>query len=483
MSKKAKASEEDVRKMSRGIMFNHQDMAGSLGLNGAAKNLVGSDGLEGLSAALGDVERLAPELSDGEMPEEEPEEGEGDGCDEPKAPKWWDQSRALNKAHKALVQTYDKLHENAKAELKKMQDLHKQYQKCSVKERQQMAGDAQILQTRMMCLEKVFDAAESLQGFINGFDATVATPVPDSASLTSDSMGLLGKAAPCANFRKLKVFRDLRSDIEKTWECKTLEELEAHKSSWGDLKAPVSDLVAACKSAGSDLSRSFKAVQKAQSQIQAAKAKPAKKGATAGTSGVGGTLFQLLAKLEAVEQICEGEPLLSTDVPMLIRSKPENQMAFENLPSIKTPLLEEFLRVFAVQANAHKLERANKRYPEHTETFKAMSMRMASILSQTAVAATDVPQDLKAALEVQAVIVQKNVTKVSSEKHFAGQAFLIAFMCSIHCLGELVLQLFMLLTIDLIILCVCRCCSIDDEWISGGHCCAIEGNGRASGGN
>ena len=254
--------------------------------------------LMGWRDSFGDVERLAPQLSDGEMPEEEPEEGEGDGCDEPKAPKWWDQSRALNKAHKALVQTYDKLHENAKAELKKMQDLHKQYQKCSVKERQQMAGDAQILQTRMMCLEKVFDTAESLQGFINGFDAT---PVPDSASLTSDSMGLLGKAAPCANFCKLKVFRDLRSDIEKTWECKTLEELEAHKSSWGDLKAPVSDLVAACKSAGSDLSRSFKAVQKAQSQIQAAKAKPAKKGATAGTSGVG-------AKLEAVEQICLCSP-------------------------------------------------------------------------------------------------------------------------------------------------------------------------------
>ena len=34
----------------------------------------------------------------------------------------------------------------------------------------------------------------------------------------------------------------------------------------------------------------------------------------------------------------------------------------------------------------------------------------------------DLPQDLKVAFDVQAVIIQKNVLKVATEKHHAGRA-------------------------------------------------------------
>ena len=63
-STKRKATEDDIKKMSRNMMLGHDEVAGAQTLQEAARALRG--GMEGPSAALGDVEAMAPEEEDGE---------------------------------------------------------------------------------------------------------------------------------------------------------------------------------------------------------------------------------------------------------------------------------------------------------------------------------------------------------------------------------------------------------------------------------
>ena len=102
---KKKATNDDVTKMSRGLMLNHQDIAGAnVSLAGAATSLAGGLGMEGTS--ISNVKGLVREDSEGE-PSHKEEEAEGDEENgeaerNKKILKFWDRDRAVNKAQKSL---------------------------------------------------------------------------------------------------------------------------------------------------------------------------------------------------------------------------------------------------------------------------------------------------------------------------------------------------------------------------------------------
>ena len=115
---KKKGTEEDVRKMAKGLTLDHDKVAGAGSLLDAAQNFRGGSGMEGLTSILGDVQALLPESDAEDGPDQEGEEAAEEGEDEEgkdqeelvtKKQKWFDRDRAVSKANKMLVATYDKM--------------------------------------------------------------------------------------------------------------------------------------------------------------------------------------------------------------------------------------------------------------------------------------------------------------------------------------------------------------------------------------
>ena len=110
---KKKATEEDVRKMAKGLTLDHDKVAGAGSLLDAAQNFRSGSGMEGLTSILGDVQALLPESDAEDGPEQEGEEAAEEGEDQEelvtKKQKWFDRDRAVSKANKMLVATYDKM--------------------------------------------------------------------------------------------------------------------------------------------------------------------------------------------------------------------------------------------------------------------------------------------------------------------------------------------------------------------------------------
>ena len=245
---KRKATEEDVRKMSRGLMVNHGIVAGSVSLQDAARGLSsGGHDMESLSAALGDVELLAPEQSEDEAEQEadaEGEEEEEEVIDKnsrgSKKTKWWDRDRSVNKVHKQMRTIYDKMLGAAKAELQKTEELVADVRGMSSRSKKQLEGDLTILQSRTTCLQKVLERSDSLKQYLATFDGV---PLSDKASSKSDPVKVLGKAAPSRTFRQLRAFSDWDIEVEQLLEAQSSEELETSKTAVNEIfKAPIADL-------------------------------------------------------------------------------------------------------------------------------------------------------------------------------------------------------------------------------------------------
>ena len=91
-------------------------------------------------------------------------------------------------------------------------------------------------------------------------------------------------------------------------------------------------------------------------------------------------VFHLMAKMSNVVQAKEGEPLASLEMPALICSDREKHNNFENLPGVKTAVYQEFSQLFEVQAAAHRLDRASKKFPEDSDVNKALTQRLNDIM-------------------------------------------------------------------------------------------------------
>ena len=75
----------------------------------------------------------------------------------------------------------------------------------------------------------------------------------ERTSSCGDPARPLGHAPPTQTFQDLVCFDQWLADIETSLECASKDEIEAKKKSSSDIRGPIVDLIAACKSATGDL--------------------------------------------------------------------------------------------------------------------------------------------------------------------------------------------------------------------------------------
>eukprot|EP00439_Symbiodinium_sp_Y106_P085503 s444_g28.t1 len=329
-NQKKKATEAEVQKMARTLMVNHDSAPGSMDLHDAARGMVGSHDMEGLSSTLADVEALAPDSEGSEPEKDDAEQDEDEDVElklKPKKAKWWDRDRHVNKAHKTLMTAYEKLYESASSQLSKCKEVEKEVSALPRKDKKIVEGDLAILQSRYACLQKLWETEEGLRDYIRDFDA----PAP------------------------LKTFASYKAKLDDVLEATSTDEVEAAKNT-------VNDVYRASKSAESDLTKAVKAIRKAE-QEAAAKTGPKKKAAA---KGGGQGVFDRADKLATVPQNTEGENILNLALPCLVHSLDEKQRSFENTNVVKAQVLQEFVQLFSAQSTAQKLDRAHKRLPRRS---------------------------------------------------------------------------------------------------------------------
>ena len=329
---KKKATEEDVRKMAKGLTLDHDKVAGAGSLLDAAQNFRSGSGMEGLTSILGDVQALLPESDAEDGPEQEGEEAAEEGEDEEgkdqeelvtKKQKWFDRDRAVSKANKILVATYDKMFKTSTTELDKMEKMLKDYDGLTPSERKQLEGDVTILRSRLACLQAVHGTDDALKRLIaeveRAGEKTAASP-PSSASSAADPMRGLGRAPPCGSYKKLRTMQAWRNHADSVLECQTLAEIEKVKSDAADYKNPIADLVAASKTASSDVSKGLKALQAARKlqQEKEPSGKSARKKASAALSGP--PVFDLAEHCKPITVLAENEPIPDLSYPALIQT-------------------------------------------------------------------------------------------------------------------------------------------------------------------
>ena len=152
-------------------------------------------------------------------------------------------------------------------------------------------GDLTILQSRLQCLEKIFESSSSLSSYLALWNEPSTVSGAAGASSRGDSAKLLGKSPPARTFMKLRVLAEWEDEIDNVLECDSVDAIEQLKTRLSEVfKQPVADLIAACKSASGDLSKSLKAVAKATEQQQSVKPRSAKKSTGAATGGLNGRL-------------------------------------------------------------------------------------------------------------------------------------------------------------------------------------------------
>ena len=421
------------KKMAKNVCMDHDVIAGGRGLQDVAKDLAGGLGMEGAFSALGNVENLAPEPEEDDDDEEDGVSGDDQeqaesesGDDEDANPKkkggkrrWFDRDREVNKAYKAVKMTYDKLWSAANSERAKIETTKKELEGLGAKEKKQVEGDRIIMVSRETCLNLLFGAPNPLKQYIASFDEGL-----ESTRSSVDSRAALGRAAPSRTFRQLRTFNEWLSEIEQILECQSVKDLEQAKVTLNNhFKGPISDLVSAAKGSLNDVQRALKALKKAAEQAAAAKpstSKPGKKRLESRAHGP--AVFQAVEAMSKVPEIKEGEELPDFDYPALIHTEPAKLAKFEAHPAVKTTIMQEFVEVFVAQAPAQKVDRAHKRYPATSDVYQIMSARMASLLRQAGPCASpELPQDLKASLDCQVVVVQKNAIKFATEKNLAGR--------------------------------------------------------------
>ena len=336
---KKKATEEDVRKMARGLTLDHDQVAGAASLRETAQNFRSGSGMEGLTAALGNVRSLLPESDAEEEAEKEEQEEEGEEQEMEEDPRkrkekdrWFDRDRAVSKANKLLIGSYDKLFKTSSSELDKMEQLLKDFQDLPASERKQLEGDVTILRSRLSCLQAVHGPDDALKRLIGEVERTSEKAAsPSSASSAADPMRGLGKAPPCGSYKKLRTMQAWRNHADSVLECQTLAEIEQVKAAASDYKNPISDLVAASKTASNDVAKGLKALQAARKlqQEKDASGKPARKKASAALSGP--PVFDLAELCKPITVLAENEAIPDLSCPALIQTSSESRRSLTRL--------------------------------------------------------------------------------------------------------------------------------------------------------
>ena len=303
-----------------------------------------------------------------------------------------------------------------------MEKMLKDYDGLTPSERKQLEGDVTILRSRLACLQAVHGTDDALKRLIaeveRAGEKTAASP-PSSASSAADPMRGLGRAPPCGSYKKLRTMQAWRNHADSVLECQTLAEIEKVKTDAADYKNPIADLVAASKTASSDVSKGLKALQVARKlqQEKGPSGKSARKKASAAFSGP--PVFDLAEHCKPITVLAENEPIPDLSYPALIQTSSEKQAKFDQTECVGKTIYEGFVELFNTMAPTQKVDRARKKWPLDSDVQNAMQSRVEAVLPQARIEESW-PHDLKDPLRAQAVIVAKNSWKVACEKHHLG---------------------------------------------------------------
>ena len=428
-----KAKEEQVKKMTKGLMANHDKVHGSISMSDVANTFAGTDSLDGIEIGLGDVSMLAPEEDDEQGPvKEEPvdedaaedEEEEDSGKRPAKRAKWFDRDRAVMKASRQLQGALSKVQTSATQVKDTLSKLLTDVGNMSQSIQENLAGERVIAEARLQLLQKLYGTSEELAKHIRTIKAQASQASNLSQGTSQDPTKCLGLAAPCQTFESLKTFSDCKAAIEKVMEATDAETIEKMRRDCNEMRGPISDLVSACKSAAGDISKGVKAMEASKK----AAAKSSARKHVGGPASASTDIFQLTGSCVKVKTVKEGTfSQADCDLPCVIEADHQKQTEFERLDAVKRYMIGDFLAVFNAQSSAQKCDRAHRRLAVSSEVRDAVTARLQALCSFAAptadkfttlaeAASTNIVQ----AFEPMPVIVAKNTLTCSPEKSYAG---------------------------------------------------------------
>lgn len=428
-----KAKEEDVEKLAKGLMVNHDRIQGGLSESDAAKAFVNGGDMEGIGFALNDVSALLPEEeSDGPEEEAEEQDGQDDQEDSKKArregkKKWFDRDREVNKAQRLMTTAVTKVQNNATTAKEQLEKTLSEVTALSATQQQALKGEKVIAEARLECLSKLWGTFNALQQHIRSIVLKANASSRSSTGTSSDPSKCLGLAAPCESFQKLVAFESLRKISDSVLDCLDLESIEKVKQESVDARAPISELISACKSAQGDLTKAMKAVREGPKKAKAA-AKSAAQRTVAATAP--SDIFKralLCHEVPVIKEVDAELDRVNPDKPHLFETSDEHSV-FEKQECVKRFMIGDFLAVFNTQGPAQKTERAHRRFDVGSEIRSVVSTRLQAIYGATCIDEGEEGQrsdELARSMEPMAVIVAKNTLTCSPEKsHSGGQGVL-----------------------------------------------------------
>ena len=148
---------------------------------------------------------------------------------------------------------------------------------------------------------------------------------------------MLSAAPPCGSYLQLVLLSSLPASISQLAACTSEAEIEEVKAKFTSLKAPITDLIAVCKKAQTDINIARKPKAVAKKAARETAAAPA-------TASV--TLFEagpkLLRDVPSVTESETAESIWSPDVPCMVRCSPFVIGKFEDQEKVKE-VLENFI--------------------------------------------------------------------------------------------------------------------------------------------
>ena len=426
-----KATAEDVEKMSKSLMVNHDKIHGGFSELEAARAFVGSDSMDGISVALNDVSALVPD-EDGqdeveEEAEEKDEEGEEEATEKKSKRKWFDRDREVNKAQRQMNTALSQVQNKATGVKEQLEKVLAEHAALPMQQQESLKGEALIGQARLDCLLKLYGTEHALQNHIGSIASKAVSSARSSTGTAADPSSCLGLAAPCQSYQKLATFDTCKNIAQRVLDCVDHEGIEKVKKEAADSRSPIVELVSACKSAFGDISKALKLVRDGPKNKAKAAAKSSVQSRSV-TSLAPSDPFRHAGscqKVKVVEQIDEDpekERAFDPDTPVVFACTPDEHAAFEKDESVKRFMFSDFLAVFSSQGPAQKCDRAHRRFPAGSGLADVVSKRLRRICSAACPTHEELDhnESLTQSLEAMAVIVGKNTLTCSPEKSHAG---------------------------------------------------------------
>ena len=389
--------------------------------------MTNSMGQEGIDAMLTNVTDLCPDgparakhvaAAEQDEEEEDDEEEEEAAGKSRKRLAWFDRDREVNRAKEALEKQRQTLLNQASKLCADWVGLEKDLSQMSADAARQLDGERRIGQTRIGCLENVRKEEAELQHYLKSFQVEMPGR-SNASSATAEANKQLGNAPPCQSFQQQRSFAYWDEVLAKVLACQDKDGIEEIKVECNGIKDVISELLAACRSAVSDVARGIKAIKTAQQQ-RAAKKAAQKQGMQAPDK-----LFGLTPKCASVPQKKEGE-LQHADVdldhPLMLHLADAEEERVGKSGSLQQFMIAEFMEQFNNQNPSSRLDRAHKKFTPGSEAKILVAARGAQIFPPAKLA-DNCDTDLVAALDVTGIIVGKNTVKCTPENYSQALPF------------------------------------------------------------